>query len=111
MNYTEETYLNEKIGRATPFRVPEGYFDQLTSQVMNQLPDRPVKALTASLRPILYAAASVFVAMIIGVTTYFQLQKTDDQELSASLDSSYIDDAVDYAMLDNLEIYACLTEN
>ena len=30
----EEQYLIEKAGKENPFRVPEGYFDTLASQVM-----------------------------------------------------------------------------
>jgi len=30
----EEKYLIEKVGRENPFRVPEGYFDTLSSQIM-----------------------------------------------------------------------------
>lgn len=31
----EERYIKEKIGDKSPFRVPEDYFDQLASRVMN----------------------------------------------------------------------------
>ena len=30
----EEKYLIEKVGKENPFRVPEGYFDTLSSQIM-----------------------------------------------------------------------------
>ena len=35
----EEKYIREKAGRENPFRVPEGYFEQLTERVMSQLPE------------------------------------------------------------------------
>ncbi len=33
----EEQYLIEKVGKQNPFRVPEGYFDTLASQVMSKI--------------------------------------------------------------------------
>ena len=33
----EEQYLIEKVGKENPFRVPEGYFDTLASQVMSRI--------------------------------------------------------------------------
>ena len=36
----EETYLKENVGTRNPFQVPDGYFEQLTQQVMQQLPER-----------------------------------------------------------------------
>ena len=35
----EEKYMNEGLLRENPFRVPEGYFDNLTDRVMSQLPN------------------------------------------------------------------------
>ena len=36
----EEEYLNSKLGKKNPFTVPEGYFEQLTAQVMEKLPEK-----------------------------------------------------------------------
>ena len=33
----EEQYLINKAGKENPFRVPEGYFDSLASQVMSSV--------------------------------------------------------------------------
>lgn len=85
----EEKRLTEMLGRQTPFRVPSGYFDDLPSRVMRQLPEGADtapeqaaatpetvvgggrRARTAALRPTLWrrrrpavvAAASVCVAV------------------------------------------------
>ena len=120
MNYEEEVMTDGRFGRENPFRVPDGYFDQLTQQVMSRLPERtahdeqPAQARRAALRPLLYAAASVVVAVVIGVTTYFQLRPQDEESMTAGTEhvgGSYIDEAADYAMLDNMDIYACLSDN
>lgn len=36
----EEDKILKKIGTENPFRVPNGYFENLTSEVMNRLPEK-----------------------------------------------------------------------
>lgn len=117
----EEQYLINKAGKENPFRVPEGYFDSLASQVMsrvdaegNKPQDMPMiekMAKTVWLRPVLYAAASVC-ALFISVTAYQHftaqpVENTTEQVAVYSEDS--FDEAADYVMIDNQDIYACLT--
>lgn len=129
MNYSDID-IREKIGQKNPFKVPEGYFDQLTAQVMSNLPEKEEQAQVVSLsdkqekskgrtirlRPIFYAAASVLLVLVMSLTVYFR-HSTKEQPLATnttsttSYDNSYIDEVADYAMLDNVEIYACLSEN
>jgi len=120
----EELYLQEKVGKGTPFRVPEGYFEQLTSQVMSQLPDKPshddvqagTRAKVVMLRRWLYAAACVAAIVVLSLTFAFNNRQdaADQRPLTATVsavDNDYMDEAVDYAMIDNAEIYAYLAEN
>ena len=127
MNY-EEKEMQERFGKENPFRVPEGYFDQLTDRVMAQLPEREQKAEQISLsdrqpksrlvalRPWLYAAACTIAVVVMGVT-FLSHESAEEQPLASTststtnTESQYIDDAADYVMLDNAEIYACLAEN
>lgn len=132
MEHNDELYLKQTVGNKNPFRVPEGYFEQLAEQVMQQLPAReqPLvrrpggqpRARKVQLRPWLYAAACTALALMLGVSYYFMQSPATSPEashiaavtpasVSADTDNSYIDDAADYAMLDNAEIYACLSEN
>ena len=124
----EEKYLIEKVGRENPFRVPEGYFDTLTSQIMAKVEAEGVeardiktgkekRAKTVWLRPVLYAAASVC-ALFISVVAY---QNYSEQGVAAPAQNvvannqmmmdSYFDEAADYVMLDNQDIYACLSSD
>ena len=117
----EEQYLIEKVGKENPFRVPEGYFDSLASQVMsrvdaegNKPQDMPMiekMAKTVWLRPVLYAAASVC-ALFISVTAYqhFTAQPVENttEQVAVYSDNSFAE-AADYVMIDNQDIYACLT--
>ena len=124
----EEKYLIEKVGRENPFRVPEGYFDTLASQIMAKVEAEGVeardiktgqekRAKTVWLRPVLYAAASVC-ALFISVVAY---QNYSEQGVAAPPQNvvannqmvmdDYFDEAADYVMLDNQDIYACLTSD
>ena len=129
MNY-EEKEMQERFGKENPFRVPEGYFDQLTDRVMAQLPereqqaeqislsDRHPKSRLVALRPWLYAAACTVAVVVMGLTFYSHdvaeeqpLASTSTTNTATNTESQYIDEAADYVMLDNAEIYACLAEN
>lgn len=114
----EETYLKEHVGARNPFRVPDGYFDNFASQVMQQLPERQSKARVVSMHRWLSAAACVAVLVVLSLTYYLRQDspKPEAAVASAAVDNSnnnntYIDDAVDYVMMDNVEMYACLAEN
>ena len=108
----EENYLNQRIGRNNPFRVPEGYFEHFSSQMMEQLPERKIRSKQVFLRPWLYAVACC-AAILLTVFTYNQQQSTfdDSQQTVVTADNSFIEEAADYAMIDNMEIYACLSDN
>jgi hypothetical protein len=125
----EEKYLIEKVGKENPFRVPEGYFDTLSSQIMAKVEAEGVaprdikagkekRAKVLWLRPVLYAAASVC-ALFISVVAY---QSYSEQGVAAPAQSvvannqmittdEYFDEAADYVMLDNEDIYACMSSD
>ena len=116
----EEKYIEELVGKRNPFVVPEGYFEQLTDQVMQSLPERRPRAKTLWLRPVLYAAASVC-ALFVCATVWLswpdssqQEQKTVAEAVQAvqqqQPDDAFFDEAADYIMLDNQDIYACLSD-
>lgn len=126
----EEKYLNSKIGQKNPFKTPEGYFDQFTEQMMKQLPGQEeVKkpAIIRRLRPWLYAAACIALLVISVNVLYNKNQPTDNNPQMAMVQQSevktetptetysdsydaYIEDAANYAMIDNEEIYAYLAD-
>lgn len=124
----EEEYLRSKMGSRNPFTVPEGYFEHLTEQIMQKLPaqettilepEEPARepkkaAVIRFLRPVLYAAACVCLAMF-GVAIYQNLDKQSADTLQSNIpqitteyNDAFIDEAADYAMLDNADIYASL---
>lgn len=123
----EEVYIRERMGNRNPFTVPEGYFDHLADDIISKLPGDAMEcslsdssstihrrtAVIRRLRPLLYAAACFAIA-IFGITIYLNKNYSDDQlhvaqqQEQTIYSDTYIDEAADYAMLDNEDIYAGL---
>ena len=94
MNY-EEKEMQVRFGKENPFRVPEGYFDQLADRVMAQLPERDQqaeqvtlsnhrpKSRLVTLRPWLYAAACTIAVVVMGITFYSH-ETADEQSLAST---------------------------
>lgn len=122
----EEKYLIQRVGKENPFRVPDDYFSTLASEVMTRVDAADThehhaafaqrKARQVWMRPLLYAAASVC-ALFISVTAYRALsghgtESTAVHQIAATQqpDDSF-DEAADYMMVDNEDIYACLSSD
>ena len=120
----EEDILLKKLGKENSFKVPEGYFENLTSEVMNKLPEKekvtlkeePVSTWTR-LKPLLYMAAMfIGAALIIRVASTDQKSvATDDVAVTEVVDTEVISDemidvALDRAMLDDYSLYVYLSD-
>ena len=130
-----EELLKQKFGQENPFKVPEGYFDNFASKFMEQLPEEEPKAVEVEMpvakrtwiRPMRrFAIAASFAAVRFGAATYDAStgvnrdQDSQTEMASAALkntetksvQSDYMmDEMVDFAMIDNAEIYSYLIEN
>lgn len=113
----EEKYIEERVGKRNPFLVPEGYFDQLPDQIMKALPERKPKAKSVWMRPVIYAAASI-AALLICTGAYLALSSDETKHEAVLVTQPQqqevydeFDEAADYMMLDNHDIYALLSEN
>ena len=120
----EEDILLKKLGKENSFKVPEGYFENLTSEVMNKLPEKekvvfkeePVSTWTR-LKPLLYMAA-----MFVGAALFIRVASTDHKPATADdvavtevdtevvVSDEMIDVAVDRAMLDDYSLYVYLSD-
>ena len=119
----EEDTLLKKIGKEHSFKVPDGYFENLTSEVMNKLPEKekvafkeePVSTWTR-LKPLLYMAAMfVGAALIIRVASTEHKSVTVDEVAVTEVDTELISDemidvALDRAMLDDYSLYVYLSD-
>ncbi|MDR0845269.1 MAG: hypothetical protein LBN71_08610 [Tannerella sp.] len=82
---TKQNRLDDLKGH-NPFKVPEGYFENLNNQIMSQLPELPHQApktvsLYSRVRPWLYMAA-VFAGLLITfkLITYLQPSEKDTSQ-------------------------------
>ncbi len=111
----EEKYIEEKVGKRNPFVVPEGYFEGLTASVMQSIPERKPRAKSIWMRPVFYVAAAVC-ALFITLTIWFALpeegaqQQTEMAEARQEQKDTFFEDAADYMMIDNEDIYVCLAD-
>jgi len=111
----EELYIKSRMGNKNPFRVPEGYFDNLTAEVMKNLPQQeavqqPQQSKLVKWKPWMYAAACMLVA-VFTATIYFFAPDTANQHVADATPTAsddYVEEVADYVMADNIDIYACL---
>lgn len=117
----EEDKILKKIGTENPFRVPDGYFENLTSEVMNRLPEK--EKLTAvqteptmwqKVRPWLYMTAMfIGAALIIRVASSDRTPAATDRMAADETETEmeYINMAVDNSMLDDYSLYVYLADS
>lgn len=119
----EEDTLLKKLGKENSFKVPDGYFENLTSEMMNKLPEKetvafkeePVSTWTR-VKPLLYMAA-----MFIGAALIIRVASTDHKPVKAAevavteadtevISDEMLDVALDRAMLDDYSLYVYLSD-
>ena len=98
-----EAKLLERFGNETHFTVPEGYFEGLTGRVMTRIPRRKRRNLVWR-----WAAAAVLVGFV--VAGGWLLESRHNVQMADAEDIQYIEDALDYSMIDNMSIASYLTE-
>ena len=117
------TIMTEKTKRTMrrnnihePFKVPEGYFDNLTADIMSRLPDQPFQPVNVKREPHRRWITAAAAAVVVTVMSAFSLPGNDSAaqgiaaaEQSASTEST-VEDVMDYAMIDHQDLYAILTE-
>lgn len=118
----EEDNILRRAGKDNPFRVPDGYFEGLTQQIMDRLPERePSQTGLRKVRtwdkvkPWIYMAAMfIGAALIIRVATQNTATTDDDATMLASDDTEsdmvYISSVMDNSMMDSYSLYVMLTD-
>ncbi|MDH6312587.1 hypothetical protein M2137_001358 [Parabacteroides sp. PFB2-10] len=81
----------DQFKEMNPFSVPEGYLENLTSQIMSQLPEQPEQieeprqvTMMARVRPWLYMAAA-FLGLLLFFRTLVNVTDTGDGHATDSL--------------------------
>lgn len=118
----EEDTLLKKIGKESSFTVPDGYFENLTSEIMDKLPEKAEVALRevepttwSRMKPWAYMAAMfVGAALIIKVASSGNKPAVDGVATNTVekevVSDQLIDVAVDGAMLDDYSLYVFLSD-
>lgn len=116
----ETFFLEKKFGKAQPFKVPDGYFDGFVKDLMEKLPEEEARVIEMRpskwhlYRPLAIAAASICVA-IFSVGMYLHSsENTENKQFTAAQNTtsySAIDEAADYTMMDNLDMYAYVSDH
>lgn len=117
---SEDFFIEQKFGRQMPFKVPQGYFEQLEKTVMDNIAKASVAsnvAMKRRLRPLRWAAC--LAVIVAGVAAYFYAGRgsIDEQSVEAMAANGVqqthydytIDEVSDFAMLDNDDFYSYLS--
>lgn len=117
----EEDNILKKIGTENAFRVPGGYFENLTSEVMNRLPEKEKPAfekrevtMWERVKPWVYMTAMFAgAALIIRVASSDPTPAATDRMAADEADTEmeYINMAVDNSMLDDYSLYVYLADS
>ena len=118
----EEDKLLKKVGTENPFRVPEGYFESFTSDLMSRLPEKEKTDIHREpttwekVRPWLYMAAMfIGAALIIRVASPGETVSNGQQQQQIAADESdiemeYIRTAIENTMMDDYSLYVYLSD-
>lgn len=106
----EENIICELEGGKNPFRVPEGYFENFNERLAARLPmqrQEPRHRIVHMVPRIWRYAAAVVVLVGAGTAFYWNHQSARLDEIAQE---EYYNAALDYIMVDNMEIAEYLTE-
>ena len=122
-----EKWLRSHYGNDNPFTVPEGYFESLSDSIMSMLPEQQTHVVDMGnnfwkrkIAVALAVAASVAVIISVSLTVGYRhdAAKLADggnnaisEQQSAYSDYTVVDEMANYAMLDNVDMYAYVATN
>lgn len=117
----EDKWIRNQFGTGNHFRVPDGYFDNLASSVMQHIPASQAKVVELEVPvwrrhivAISTAAASVAVAVCLTFAFKSHVVYTDTNVSAhadiVSNDYSDIDAMANYTMIDSDDMYAYMSD-
>ena len=119
----EDTELKNRVGKENPFKVPEGYFENIVPEIMKQLPETEVQeevevTMWERVKPWVYMVA-MFCGLMFGLRVMMNDKpvstgiNTGDVSMTDSVQGipdEYIDPILDQAMMDDYTLYMYLTD-
>ncbi len=119
----EEDEILKKIGKESSFKVPDNYFENLTSEVMSKLPEKETIVAHrevgrwSKLKPLFYMAAMFVGAALIIKVASVELGSNVSSTLNITenmdgdmITDQYISEAVNGSMMDDYSLYVYLTD-
>jgi hypothetical protein len=100
----EEKLIMDRFGNENPFRVPENYFNEFPQRIMKRIERQRKRR-----RMIRWSIAAMLTGCVLGTTLLMNVFRQQNMPLEAD-NSQYIEDALDYSMINNMEIATYLTE-
>ena len=124
MNNDLNNILDKKQLEQSPFRVPEGYFDTLNTRIMDKVAKQAsaqkdvnaAKAKKVHMHVLRWAAACACVLIVGASAVIYTFKDTDTPEVPETAQQSIttsedaFNQAADYTMLDNHDMYMMLAE-
>ena len=124
MNNDFNDIFDKEQLKQNPFKVPAGYFDTLNTRIMENVArqastdksEKPVQTKSVRMHVLRWAAACACMLVIGASAVLFTFKDTDTPEVPATAQQSVFtsDDAfnqaADYTMLDNHDMYQMLAE-
>ncbi len=118
-----EDQIREMVGTKSPYKVPEGYFEQLPDRIMDQLPEReaiaPKVTMWQQVKPWVYMAAMFMGAFFLARTGqgYMAGEAANQQQQELAILMDQVDEVVDdtymmssmnTAYMDDYEVYTLM---
>ena len=100
----EEKLLNERFGNENPFRVPEHYFDEFPQRVMKRIAHQNRRR-----KMIRWGIAAMMTGIVFSSAFVLNNFRQQDTTLEADTTQS-VEDALEYSMINNMDIATYLTE-
>jgi len=107
-----EDKLFARFGNERAFTVPDGYFDNLTGKVMSRVMQQESLNRGKKRKSRRTAWRWSIAALLAGCVAVggLILEKQSTLQTAEAEDTQYIEDALDYTMIDNMSIASYLTE-
>ena len=114
-----DSELKARYGTKTPYKVPEGYFEQFHEQLMSRLPEATPEAapeakitLMTRIKPLLYLAAMfvgiIFLMQGIAYVQHSQVARSEQMALEELYDDE-ADHFMSSSLYDEYVLYSYLT--
>ncbi len=116
----KEDLILKKVGTKNPFNVPDGYFDNFTKELMNQLPEKEMVMVSSEItlwqrvKPWVYMTA-MFCGIMLSVRIFVGEPQKDEFPVITQAEAESISEEewniiVKNSMINDYDLYKYLTD-